>query len=123
VLATVMVALSGLLAVPFMVFAWGGIEHLMLRLFGATPRSYEATVRICCYSHAPMIVGLIPVCGAYVFPVWQLVLRILGFRAVHRTTGGKATAAVMVPIVVGAVVGGILYAASLAAMMMLRPQS
>lgn len=80
------------------VFIWTGIEHLMLMLVGAQPKSFEATLRGACYSHAPCVLGLIPFCGAYAYPIWQLVCRIFAYAGVHRTTGGRSAAAVLLPI-------------------------
>jgi hypothetical protein len=98
------VVLYPLLTVAF-AFVWGGVEHLALRVLGVQTRGYEATVRAYCYASAPQIWGVIPLCGSYLHPIWQLVCRILGYRGVHRTTGGRATAAVLLPV--GLCCGGI----------------
>jgi hypothetical protein len=82
------------------VFFWAALDHLMLKLLGAQPRRFEVTVRANALSMGPMLLGLVPVCGAYVFPVWALVLRILGLMHLHRTTAGKAVLAVLLPIAV-----------------------
>ena len=79
-------------------FILAGIEHLCLKLVGAQPRSFEATLRAHCYSDAPMFWGVVPFCGPYAFFVWQLVCRIFGYKAVHKTTGGKAAAGVLLPL-------------------------
>jgi hypothetical protein len=42
----------------------------------------------------------VPICGFYVFPIWSLVLRILALMHLHKTTAGKATLAVLVPVIV-----------------------
>jgi hypothetical protein len=79
------------------VFVLGGIEHLCLKLLGVKTRSFEATIRASCYSHAPMALGVIPVCGMYAYPIYQLVCRIFGYKGVHKTTGVKATFGVLLP--------------------------
>jgi hypothetical protein len=109
------VLLAALAGAVIGAFVIGGIEHLALTILGAKTRGFEATLRVCCYSYAPMILGLVPVCGAYAYPVWQVVCRILGYRGVHRTSGGIASAAVLLPTCFCCVGGIALYAAALAA--------
>ncbi len=96
-------------------FVWGGVEHLMLKLVGVNTRGFEATVRGACYSAAPAVLGLVPVCGSYVHPVWGIVCRIFAYRGVHKTTGGKATAAVLIPVGLCCVGGVAAYALLIAA--------
>ncbi|HEY3449669.1 MAG TPA: YIP1 family protein [Myxococcales bacterium] len=97
------------------VFVGAGIEHLTLRLVGVQVRPFEATVRAYCYAQAPMFWGLVPVCGYYAFMVWVIVCRIFGYKAIHRTTGGKASAGVLVPMGVCCGVTGLFYAIAFAA--------
>jgi len=74
-----------------------GIDHVALMLIGAQSRSFETTLRTYCFAQAPMFWGIVPFCGSYAYPVWQIVCRIFGYKTLHRTTGGKATAAVLLP--------------------------
>ncbi len=78
--------------------ALSGLEHLMLKLLGVKPLGWEVSLRAHCLGMAPYLVGLVPVCGLYVAPIWALVLRILAYKAFHKTTGGKAAGAVLIPI-------------------------
>lgn len=78
-------------------FVIAGVEHLALRLVGVQTRDFEATLRTYCYSQAPMFWGVVPFCGAYAYPIWQIVCRIYGYKSMHRTTGGKAAAGVLLP--------------------------
>lgn len=91
-----------------------GLDHLALMLLGANPKSFTVSLRASALSTGPYLVGLVPACSFYVFPLWSLVLRIFALKAFHQTTGGKATAAVLIPIVV--LCGGVfmLYAAIIA---------
>lgn len=82
------------------VFINSGLDHLMLMLLGANPRSYSVTLRAQALSMGPYLVGLVPICGFYVFPLWSLVLRILALMHLHKTTAGKATLAVLLPVIV-----------------------
>jgi len=74
------------------------LDHLALKLVKAEPADWTVTVRAGALSMAPYIVGLIPLCGLYVFPVWSLVLKIFAYRAMHRTTAGKAAAGALLPV-------------------------
>lgn len=95
-------------------FVVAGIDHLGLLLFGAQPKSYAVTVRAYALSTAPYLVGLIPLCGFYVFPLWALVLRVIANIHLHRTTPGKATLAVLAPMLLFCGAGVGLYAAFIA---------
>jgi hypothetical protein len=45
--------------------------------------------------------------GGLVTFIWSLVLQVLGFAAVHRTTQGRALAGVLIPIVFCCVCGAL----------------
>jgi hypothetical protein len=62
----------------------------------------------------PYLLGLLPVCGFYIFPIWSIVLRIFALMHFHRVSGGKATAAVLAPLVLFCGACGLLYAAAFA---------
>jgi len=80
------------------VYIGAGIDHLSLMLLGAARGGFEATFRSYCYAMSPGIFGLIPGCGSYVFEIWRLVLSIFAYRSVHKTTGARATVAVLIPV-------------------------
>lgn len=96
------------------VLVFAGIDHLALMLLGANPRSYAVSVRAYSLSMGCYVVGLVPVCGLYVFPIWAIVLRIIALAGLHKTTGGKAAAAVLLPIAVLCGGGIALYVAMIA---------
>ena len=85
-----------------MVFAIAasGLDHLTLGLVKVETRPFEATLRVFCFSQAPMFWGVVPYCGIYALPVWHLVCRIFGYKAVHKTTGGKAAAGALIPVAI-----------------------
>jgi hypothetical protein len=93
---------GGLAAVALMqvlsVLAAAGLDQLGLLVLGVRSRGYAVTLRANALSHAPYLLGLVPVCGLYVFPIWALVLRILAVRSLQRTTAGKAALAVLLPM-------------------------
>jgi hypothetical protein len=80
-------------------FFIAALDHVALLLLGVQPRSYAVSVRAGALAMAPYLLGLVPVCSFYVFPIWALVLRILALMHFHQTTAGKATVAVLAPLV------------------------
>lgn len=87
------------------------LDHLGLMLVGAQPKSYQVTVRANALAMGPYVVGLLPVCSLYVFPLWSLGLRVLANAHLHRITIGRAAAGVLLPTVAFCGVGLAGYAA------------
>ena len=80
------------------VFFVSGIEHLALRALGAEPKRFTVTVRAYALGMSSYLLGVIPFCSFYVFPIWAIVLRIIALMHLHKTTPGKASAAVLLPV-------------------------
>jgi len=51
------------------------------------------------YSQTAQVAQVIPLFGDLIATLWGLILCIIGVAAAHRTTTGKAAAAVLLPIV------------------------
>ncbi len=120
VLGVVITLVITLVMIPVGLFVLAGIYHLMLMLVGGLRDSttgFEGSVRVVCYSYAPMCLMIIPLVGIAVASVWSLVLYIVGFSEVHQTTIGKSVIAVLLPIVFccGLMVLGVLAIGGLAA--------
>jgi hypothetical protein len=79
------------------------VIHLMLLLFRGGQRGFDATLTVAGYSCAPWLLLVLPAPGltSLVAAIWQLVLLVIGLAAAHRTTGGKAAAAVLIPVFLG----------------------
>lgn len=75
------------------------ILHLFLLLYGGAGRGLEATFRTLAYSHVTQVLQIIPLVGGLVGIFWWLAIVIPGLATVHRTTTGKAAAAVLTPII------------------------
>jgi len=93
-----------LVVAPFslaaMLFLGAAIDHLALMLLSGARRGFDSTFRACAFARAASIVGLLPICGLVLAPVWTLVLTIIGLSVVHGISWQKATAAVLLPLVV-----------------------
>lgn len=80
-------------------FLWGGIVHLCLMMFGAADSGFEATFRVIAFAAgSTALLQFVPVMGPMIGGIWALVIEILGLAAIHRTTGGKAAAGVLLPL-------------------------
>jgi phage FluMu protein Com len=84
-------------------FIWAAICHVTLMMVGGARHGFETTFRVICYGYFStilpgMFVGLVPYLGGLVVMVWIIVLLIIGLSRAHETTGGKAAAAVLLPI-------------------------
>lgn len=87
------------LAVPIGLFLWSGILHGCLLLVGGAQSGYEATFRVVSYSSVTSLFNVIPVVGNFA-SLWGMVLTVIGLRETHRTSTGKAAAAVAIPLAV-----------------------
>ncbi|MFH1117322.1 MAG: YIP1 family protein [Pseudomonadota bacterium] len=87
------------IAVPVSMILSSGILHLCLLLVGGAGRGYEATLRVVSYASVTSLFNAVPVVGTIV-SLYGLVLTVIGLRETHRTSTGKAAAAVALPVVV-----------------------
>ena len=98
-------ALRVILAPIFLViglFVASAIVHLFLMLFSGTKDSdagFEGTLRSLAYSHVAQLALVVPIAGGLVAMVWAIFLNTLGLAALHRTSQGKALAALLLPLV------------------------
>jgi hypothetical protein len=93
---------------------------------GATTESrsgFEGTLKVVAYSQVGGLAGIVPVVGSLIGVLWILVLEVIGFAFVHRTTQGRALLAILIPVLfccacalVGAVMFGAMIAAAIGAM-------
>jgi hypothetical protein len=90
-----------------------GLEHFALMMVGS-PKSYSVTLRAHALGTSACLTGILPFCSLYVHPLWSIILRIFALMHLHKTSGGQATAGVLLPI--GLMCGGFfaLYAAVIA---------
>lgn len=74
------------------------VLHLFLLLFGAANRGLETTFRVLAYTEATQIFQVIPVVGGLIGALWWLFIAIPGLAAAHRSSTGRAAAAVLTPM-------------------------
>ena len=79
--------------------AWTLVLHLFTLILAPRRRGPGATARVLCYAVGPTVFSLLPILGTLVGAVWGLVLQVVGIRAAHRTTTGRALAIVILPTV------------------------
>jgi hypothetical protein len=86
-------------------FIWSGILHLLLMTVRGAKNGFEATFRAVSYSIGGYVFLMIPFCGAIIAALWTIVLAIIGLKEAHGTTGGKATFAVLFPLIMCCAIG------------------
>jgi hypothetical protein len=82
-------------------YVQAGIVHLMLLMLKGDRCGFETTFRVVAYcTGATYLLLLIPLCGQYVQGIVNLVFMIFGLAAAQEISGGKAAAAVLLPMLV-----------------------
>ena len=102
----VCVALFAPALILIFLFIWSGILHLCLLIVGGAREGFEATARV--YSYAMGSTSLfqwVPICGGLIGLIWSLVLQIIGLSRAHGIGGGRAAAAVLMPLALCCVLG------------------
>lgn len=84
-------------------FIGAAILHVCCMITGAlsaSPSGFEGSFRAVAYSEVSSLATMIPVVGGIIALVWWIVLAVMGVQRMHRTTQAKATAAVLIPVIV-----------------------
>jgi hypothetical protein len=94
----VVFALLAVLGAFASLFISGSLIHLVVRAFGGR-KGYGNTIKAFAYGYTPVFLfGWIPFVGM-LFPLWALVLNIIGIRRLHEISTGRAIGAVLLGIV------------------------
>ena len=79
-------------------FVTTAIIHLALIILGGANRPFESTFRVVCYAGgATAVLQLLPVCGAVLMTVWNLIVMVLGISIVQKIGVGRSFVAVVLP--------------------------
>ncbi len=85
------------------VFIGAGILHLCLMMVGAMAKAelgFEGTLKVYIYATVSWLALIIPFAGSFVGTLWHVVLLVVGFAKVHRTSQGRSLVAVLIPMIV-----------------------
>jgi len=88
------------LVVLVILFLGSAITHLCLMVVGGNRRGFEATFRVLAYSWATQVFTLVPLVGAFIIPIYALVIEIIGLRESHGIGSGRAALAALLPLIV-----------------------
>ena len=104
----------GTVGVIIGVFFSSAVYHVFLMMLGGNRHSFDTTFSVVAYATgSASLLQVIPLCGQYVYGIVGLVYTILGLSAAHQISGGKAAAAVLLPLLVcmalmGLVIGAVI---------------
>lgn len=83
------------------VYVMAAVIHVALLLVRGAPRGFDATTTVVGYSFGVYLISALPVCGGILAPLWFAVIAITGLAEAQRSGTGKATFAVMLPLLLG----------------------
>jgi hypothetical protein len=75
-----------------------GVTHLLLLALVPGQRGFGTTLRVFCFAYSPVLFGVVPYLGSLVAFIWMTALSIIGVRAAHGTTRGRAATVVLLPL-------------------------
>jgi hypothetical protein len=94
--------IAQLLATPifglFAIYLTAALFHVLLLVVRGAPRGFTATLTVVGYAYGIFLLEALPVCGGLVAIVWFAVAVIQGLAEAQRTGTGKATFAVLMPV-------------------------
>ena len=73
------------------------VVHVVLLVVRGANQGYNVTLRVFCFSAGPQLFTIVPFIGPAVGGIWTLVITVIGLREAHKTSTGKAVAAVLLP--------------------------
>jgi hypothetical protein len=109
-----MALVGGTVGVVIGLFISSAIYHVALLMLKGANHPFDATFTVVAYvTGATALIQVVPICGQYVYGIVALVYAIIGLSAVQQVSGGKAAAAVLLPLVICTVamvmvIGGII---------------
>lgn len=105
-------SLSTIIVIPISFFIGQGIIYLLAKAFGGTGtflrQGYTYLLILVPIGIISSLLLFIPTVGsltAFGVGIYNIVLQIFSIMAVHRLSGGKATAVILIPIIIAVVLG------------------
>ena len=93
--------IARLILVAVAPFIFGALVHVSLMLLGGAKKTFEATFRVIAFAQgATAPLQLVPCCGWLIAPVWNIVASSIGIARAHEIDTGRATLAVLLPLIV-----------------------
>jgi len=91
--------LLGTVGVIIGLFISTAIYHVCLMMLHGANYPFETTFAVVAYvTGATSLIQVIPICGQYIYGLAGLVYAIIGLSAAQQISGGKAAAAVLLPM-------------------------
>ena len=82
-------------------FIWAGLVHICLMMLGGANKTFETTFRALSFAYgATALFCIVPCCGGLVALIWGLIADCIGISRSHETDVGRATGAVLLPLIV-----------------------
>ncbi|HST31716.1 MAG TPA: YIP1 family protein [Chthoniobacterales bacterium] len=82
-------------------FIWAALVHACLMMLGGANKTFEASFRALSFAYgATALFCIVPCCGGLVALVWGLIADCIGISRSHETDIGRATGAVLLPVIV-----------------------
>jgi hypothetical protein len=79
------------------------IHHVLLMLVGGARQDYETTFRVFCYSQGALfwcVLIPVPYLNLMIMGIWTMVVTIIGYSRAHEISGGKATLAIFLAVLI-----------------------
>jgi|SRR5690242_17496392 len=82
-------------------FIWAALVHVCLIMLGGANKTFETTFRALSFAYgATALFCIVPCCGGAVALIWGLIADCIGISRSHETDVGRATGAVLLPLIV-----------------------
>lgn len=110
------VFVASLITLPIIILAFSALLHGSLFLVKGANEGFQTTFRVVSYSWVTTLFNALPIpyLGS-IASLWGLVLMAIGVRETHKTSTGKAAAAVLISVAVVVAVLAIFFAGALSA--------
>lgn len=93
-----------LIGIPLMtassIFIGSAITHLCLMIVGGNKKGFQTTFRPISYSFCAHLFDIVPFVGSFIGSIYMIILIIFGVRESHGISTGKATLAVLLPLII-----------------------